>query len=128
MALEKVRDILKAAQQANTAVIAFDALDCNTISACIRGAERARRPVIVMLYPNMRSMMPFAAFAQAVKSMARSASVPVGLHLDHCSDSSSYGSASSGGDIDEQIRVDIKRNDAVSWTGTSDATFCAGIL
>lgn len=88
MALEKVRDILKAAQQANTAVIAFDALDCNTISACIRGAERARRPVIVMLYPNMRSMMPFAAFAQAVKSMARSASVPVGLHLDHCSDSS----------------------------------------
>ena len=87
MALEKVRDILKAAQQANTAVIAFDALDCNTISACIRGAERARRPVIVMLYPNMRSMMPFAAFAQAVKSMARNASVPVGLHLDHCSDS-----------------------------------------
>lgn len=47
---------------------------------------------------------------------------------DHCSDSSSYGSASSGGDIDEQIKVDIKRNDAVSWTGTSDATFCAGIL
>ena len=90
MALEKVRDILKAAQQANTAVIAFDALDCNTISACIRGAERARRPVIVMLYPNMRSMMPFAAFAQAVKSMARSASVPVGpLQRQQC-DSGSY--------------------------------------
>lgn len=86
MALEKVREILKAARKANTSVIAFDALDCNTIAACIKGAEIARRPVIVMLYPTMRGIMPFAAFAAAVKDMARQATVPVGLHLDHCSD------------------------------------------
>ena len=86
MALEKVRDLLCAAQKANTSVIAFDACDYNTIYACIKGAEAARRPVIVMLYPTMRSVFSFGAFAATVKDLAREASVPVGLHLDHCSD------------------------------------------
>lgn len=86
MALEKVRDMLAAAQRSNTAVIAFDACDYNTICACIKGAELARRPIIVMLYPTMRSLFSFGAFAAAVKELAREASVPVGLHLDHCSD------------------------------------------
>lgn len=86
MALEKVRDLLASAQKANTSIIAFDACDYNTIYACIKGAEAARKPVIVMLYPTMSSMFSFGAFASAVKDIARTASVPVGLHLDHCSD------------------------------------------
>lgn len=86
MALEKVRDLLDDAKKANTTVIAFDACDYNTIYACIKGAEAARRPVIVMLYPTMRSVFSFGAFAATVKDLARDASVPVGLHLDHCSD------------------------------------------
>lgn len=86
MALVKVRELLAAAQRANTAVIAFDACDYNTIYACIKGAEAARRPVIVMLYPSMRSLFSFGAFAAAVKDIAREAAVPVGLHLDHCSE------------------------------------------
>ncbi len=86
MALEKVRDMLASAQRANTSVIAFDACDYNTICACVKGAEIARRPVIVMLYPSMSSIFSFGAFASAVKDLARNASVPVGLHLDHCSD------------------------------------------
>jgi len=86
MALEKVRDLLASAQEANTSIIAFDACDYNTIFACIKGAEIARRPVIVMLYPSMSSLFSFGAFASAVKDLARTATVPVGLHLDHCSD------------------------------------------
>lgn len=86
MALEKVRDILSEAQRQNTAVIAFDACDYNTIAACIQGAEAAKKPVIVMLYPTMRGLFSFGAFAAVVKDLARNASVPVGLHLDHCSD------------------------------------------
>lgn len=86
MALEKVRDLLDAAQKENTSIIAFDACDYNTIYACIKGAELARRPVIVMLYPTMRSVFSFGAFAATVKDLAKNASVPVGLHLDHCSD------------------------------------------
>jgi len=86
MALEKVRDLLASAQEANTSIIAFDACDYNTIFACIKGAEIARRPVIVMLYPSMSSLFSFGAFASAVKDLARTATVPVGLHLDHWSD------------------------------------------
>lgn len=86
MALEKVRDLLASAEKANTSIIAFDACDYNTIFACIKGAEVARRPVIVMLYPSMSSLFSFGAFASAVKDLARTATVPVGLHLDHCSD------------------------------------------
>lgn len=86
MGLVKVRELLAAAQKANTSIVAFDACDYNTIYACIKGAEAARKPVIVMLYPTMRSLFSFGAFASAVKDLARDASVPVGLHLDHCSD------------------------------------------
>lgn len=86
MALVKVRDLLNDAQKANTSIIAFDANDINTIYACIKGAEKARRPVIVMLYPASRGMMDFRSFTATVKEMAEKASVPVGLHLDHCSD------------------------------------------
>lgn len=86
MALEKVRDLLSAAQKENTSIIAFDACDYNTIYACIKGAEIARRPVIVMLYPTMKSVCSFGSFSATVKDLAKDASVPVGLHLDHCSE------------------------------------------
>lgn len=86
MALEKVRDILTEAQKNHTAVIAFDACSYNMIYACIMGAQKALKPVIVMLYPTMRNLYSFGAFAAAVKDIAKTVSVPVGLHLDHCSD------------------------------------------
>lgn len=86
MPLAKVSDILKSAQEANTAVYAFDCLDLNTITAAVRGAELARKPIIIMLYPAMRVVCPLRVFAEMVKTVARTASVPVGLHLDHCSD------------------------------------------
>ena len=86
MALEKVRDILAAAQKANTSIVAFDAMDYDTIYACIKGAEAARRPVIMMLYPAARETLDFRSFVGIVKALAKDATVPVGLHLDHCSD------------------------------------------
>ncbi len=86
MALEKVREILKVADRQNTAVYAFDALDLNTIEAVVQGAERAQKPVIAMLYPAMSAICPLRIFAEMVKTCAKRVRVPVGLHLDHCSD------------------------------------------
>lgn len=85
MALEKVRDILAEADKHKTSVIAFDAVDFPTISAAIYGAAAARRPVIVMLYPDMDRYLPLETFATLVKNLASKVHVPVGLHLDHCS-------------------------------------------
>ena len=85
MAIESVKNLLCEAQKANTSIIAFDALDYETIYACIRGAEASRRPVILMLYPGMKSIISFSAFVDLVKALAKDASVPVAMHLDHCS-------------------------------------------
>ena len=85
MALEKVRDILAVADKNNTSVYAFDAMDADTIYAVIYGAERAGKPVIVMLYPAGKNGADMRIFAETVKAFARDVKVPVGLHLDHCS-------------------------------------------
>ena len=66
MAIESVKNLLGAAQKANTSIIAFDALDYDTIFSCIKGAEAARRPVILMLYPAMNKIMSFRSFTEVV--------------------------------------------------------------
>lgn len=86
MPLVKVSEILKSAEKANTSVYAFDCLDLNTITAAITAAEMERKPIIIMLYPTMRGICPLHIFAEMVKTVARDVKVPVGLHLDHCSD------------------------------------------
>lgn len=86
MSLERVRDILKDADRHQSSVIAYDAFDYNTISSAIAGAADVRRPVIVMLYPSMDQYMPLEAFAATVRECAAKVNIPVGLHLDHCSD------------------------------------------
>ena len=71
MALERVRDILALGVKYNTAIYAFDAMDLDTVYATIHGAERAGKPVIVMLYPTMNAVCPLRVFAEMVKTCAR---------------------------------------------------------
>lgn len=89
MALEKVSEILKMADNANTSVIAFNCTDYNMISPVIKVAEEQNKPVLVMLYPEHAQDKHWTTpevFADTVKSVARGTKVPIGLHLDHCSD------------------------------------------
>lgn len=86
MSLVKVRDLLEMGKKNRACVLAFDAADVNMISSVIKGAEMANKPVMVMLYPGMRNILPFGVFAEVTRYYAERASVPVGLHLDHCSD------------------------------------------
>ena len=88
MAFCKVRDILQMGVRDNAAVYAFDAAGLEQIWAVIQGAEKANKPVIVMQYPAapLVKMYPFEYFAATVKALAEQVSIPVGLHLDHCSD------------------------------------------
>ena len=81
MALEKVSNILQEAEKRNTSAIAFDAFDYQTIYSCIMGAEAVKKPVILMLYPTMDSLITPRIFAETVKDLAKKVSVPVGLHL-----------------------------------------------
>ena len=86
MSLEIVKDLLLEADRHQTAVLAFDAVDYVTVTAVIEGAQRAGCPVIVMLYPQMAQYCTLEGFTALVKETASKARIPVGLHLDHCSD------------------------------------------
>ncbi|MEG0913647.1 MAG: class II fructose-bisphosphate aldolase [Oscillospiraceae bacterium] len=89
MSIEKVSTILKMADEANTSAIAFNCTDYNTINSVITVAEELQKPVICMLYPEHAAVKHWTTpsiFAHTVKSLAKDVKVPVGLHLDHCSD------------------------------------------
>lgn len=84
--LEKVSNILKMADESNTSVISFICSDYNMAYSVIATAEKANKPVLVMLLPEhveMNNTTNVSGFAQMVKELAASVKVPVGLHLDH---------------------------------------------
>lgn len=83
MALAKVRDLLRLADDNGFAVAAFDTYDFASIDWVIRAAEQERVPVIIMFYPSMQSFIPFRTIAGIANDLAKAASVPVGVHLDH---------------------------------------------
>ncbi len=89
MSLEKVSDILKMADKAKTSAIAYNCTDYNTIYSAITVAEEMNKPVICMLYPEHAQKNNWCnpkSFSETVRSIARNVRVPVGLHLDHCTD------------------------------------------
>lgn len=89
MALEKVSTILKMADEANTSAIGFNCNDYTMAYSVISVAEELKKPIIVMLYPADsfdKNCCGVAGFAASVRELAEKVSVPVGLHLDHCSD------------------------------------------
>ena len=70
MSFVRVKDLLEMGKKNNACVLAFDAADGNMIKSVIKGAEAAGKPVMVMLYPGMRNIMPFGVFAETTKYYA----------------------------------------------------------
>lgn len=89
MALKKVGEILRLADASHTAVIALICIDYHMVRAAVEVAEERNTPVIIMLLPEHQQenkVAGRAGFAAMVKEEAEKVEVPVGLHLDHCSD------------------------------------------
>lgn len=89
MSVEKVSTILKMADEANTTAIAFNCTDYNTIVSVVKVAEELSKPVICMLYPEHAYLNHWTTpkiFVETVRDVAKNVKVPVGIHLDHCSD------------------------------------------
>jgi len=84
MSFEKVSTILKERDAKNTAALAYDCFNYESIAWLIKAGEELNIPVIVMLYPAMLEDIPAEPFAAMTKAMAKKAKIPVGLHLDHC--------------------------------------------
>lgn len=67
-------------------IAGFNVFGHEDASACIKAAERAKVPVMLMLNRDARRDLAIEHWGALLSSMALPATVPVGVHLDHCSD------------------------------------------
>lgn len=93
MSLVKVNELLQHATAHHYGVAAINTINYETISCAIAAAEAERVPVIIQFYPGFDQYIPLSHIAYMAKDLARKASVPVAVHLDH---SASYEIAVGG--------------------------------
>lgn len=93
MSLVKVNEILQHAWKHEYGVAAINTLNYETIKCAVAAAEAERVPVILQFFPGLDKYIPLKYIADMAVDMARKASVPVAVHLDH---SASYEIALGG--------------------------------
>lgn len=93
MSLVKVNEILHHAWKHKYGVAAINTLNYETIKCAVAAAEAERVPVILQFFPGLDKYIPLKYIADMAVDMARKASVPVAVHLDH---SASYEIALGG--------------------------------
>ena len=79
-------DMIQKAREGKYAVPAFNAENLEMVQAIILAAEEASSPVIIQTTSSTVKYLTEEETVAMVKTMAEKASVPVALHLDHCSD------------------------------------------
>ncbi len=86
MALENMTQMLLKARDNNYAVGAFNILDYNSFKAVIDAAQELHAPVIVQTSVKTIKLWGYEAIITWYKELAGSVSVPVAIHVDHCTD------------------------------------------
>jgi len=85
MAMVDMKDLLHHAYNNRYAVGAFEVINLDFLQATIEAAEKARSPVILnIVEPHFELYDPELLITAAVLAASR-ASVPVAVHMDHCS-------------------------------------------
>lgn len=72
------------ASQGNYIIPSFNVFGYEDAQAIIRAAERLDSPVLLMVNSDACRVMDVKHWGAMLSSLANSASVPVGVHLDHC--------------------------------------------
>ena len=83
MPLVTSKQMLLDAQKGGYAVGAFNAENMEMVKAIIKAAEELKAPVMIQTTPSTVKYASLEMFVGMVAAEARSASVPVCLHLDH---------------------------------------------
>lgn len=86
MSLCSVSEILNDAKKRGYGVPAYDVMNYETMNWVVEAAEELNIPAILMLYPEMQNMISIKQFVNMAKGIAKAASVPVSIHLDHSVD------------------------------------------
>ncbi|KAJ5111605.1 hypothetical protein N7532_002140 [Penicillium argentinense] len=80
----RTRQILLDAEKGGYGVLAAIVYNIEHITAFLQAAEKRRSPLIIQLFPSSLKQTPSLVFAAA--AAAKSATVPISIHLDHAQD------------------------------------------
>ena len=83
MALVNTKQMLLDAQKNHYAIGAFNIENMEMMQAVITAAELEKLPVILQTTPSTLKYADTALFAAMAEALAKKASVPVAMHLDH---------------------------------------------
>ena len=83
---QNLKEELQKAERGGYAVPAFNFNDVWDLTAIIRAGEEQRSPIMVMAIPRVVECLGRETCAAMAIAAAAAASVPVFLHLDHCTD------------------------------------------
>lgn len=87
MPLRPTGEIVAAAVAAGRGVAAFNVIQLEHAEALVTGAERAGAPVVLQISQNcVKYHGALAPIGLATLAVARAATVPVAVHLDHAED------------------------------------------
>ncbi len=86
MSLQSMTTILNKAQKQGYAVGAFNILDYNSMKAVVDAAEELHSPVIIQTSVKTVIFWGYAPVISWAKQLTENTSVPVAIHLDHCTD------------------------------------------
>ncbi len=79
-------EMIKKAQRDGYAVPAFNAENMEMLQGIMEACKETRSPVIIQTTPPTVKYVGASLMVAMVSSLAASASIPVALHLDHCSE------------------------------------------
>ena len=80
------QDYVSHAGKQDHIIAGFDVFGYEDAQAVVRAAERAQSPVLLMINRDARRDLELVHWSALLHSLANEAKVPVGVHLDHCSD------------------------------------------
>jgi len=86
MSCVNMNEMLKDAQKHGYAVGAFNIVNYLTTEAVIKASEELRSPVILQTSTSTVKQIGLKPLIDMLIPMAEAASVPVAIHLDHCTD------------------------------------------
>ncbi|KAK5044852.1 hypothetical protein LTR84_010390 [Exophiala bonariae] len=119
----KTLQILQAAATGGYGVLAAIAYNVEHITALVRAAEAKRSPLILLLFPSTLTQLP--SLVWAASAAAKTATVPISVHIDHAQDEQQIRYAVESLPIDS-IMVDMSHYDlAENLSKTRELTaFC----
>jgi len=84
--MQKINQMIYEASSRDKIVPGFNIFGHEEALAAVKAAERAASPVLLMVNRSARQAMDIKHWGALFSSIAKTAEVPIGVHLDHCTD------------------------------------------